>query len=248
MIVFAEGNAGGQSLQRGANRRRLFQSRPEFRRRRDGLCGQRRGPTVQMQHNTDTDSIHCYIHRLYGNFYRHFCAYCRAEECLFVCLKRKSGQDTDCLLYTSAGKDDKEDYNEIKDTVAALRNKMKKRMKEMSEEFASLPEEETLARIRSTGKPAEYLCSLVKEFHGIFTAKKREKSLVDFNDIEHLALQILDHEEAASDVRKHFRVIFVDEYQDSSILQETLIQKISRGDNVYMVGDVKQSIYKFRLR
>ena len=147
----------------------------------------------------------------------------------------------------TAGKDDKEDYNEIKDTVAALRNKMKKRMKEMSEEFASLPEEETLARIRSTGKPAEYLCSLVKEFHGIFTAKKREKSLVDFNDIEHLALQILDHEEAASDVRKHFRVIFVDEYQDSSILQETLIQKISRGDNVYMVGDVKQSIYKFRL-
>ena len=144
-------------------------------------------------------------------------------------------------------KDDKEDYGEIKAAVTDIRNVMKKRMKEMSEEFASLPEEETLARIRSTGKPAEYLCSLVKEFHGIFTAKKREKSLVDFNDIEHLALQILDHEEAASDVRKHFRVIFVDEYQDSSILQETLIQKISRGDNVYMVGDVKQSIYKFRL-
>ncbi len=144
-------------------------------------------------------------------------------------------------------KDDKEDYGEIKAAVTDIRNVMKKKIKNLGKEFASLPEAEAFARIRATERPAEYLCGLVREFHERFTAKKREKSLVDFNDIEHLALQILNHEEAASGIREHFRVIFVDEYQDSSLLQETLIQKISRGNNVYMVGDVKQSIYKFRL-
>ena len=104
-----------------------------------------------------------------------------------------------------------------------------------------------LARMNATKEPAEYLCGLTEEFHRRFSEKKREKNLVDFNDIEHIALKILRHPEAAEEYQRHFKAIFVDEYQDSSILQETLIQRISRGDNVYMVGDVKQSIYKFRL-
>ena len=147
----------------------------------------------------------------------------------------------------TAAKDDKADYEQIKDLVKDLRDNMKKKLGGLSGEFFSIPVDEALARMNETQAPAEYLCGLVRDFHERFTAKKQEKSLVDFNDIEHLALQILDHEEAAADYRNHFRVIFVDEYQDSSILQETLIQKISRGNNVYMVGDVKQSIYKFRL-
>lgn len=147
----------------------------------------------------------------------------------------------------AAGKDDKAAYSEIKDIVGSMRDRMKKMLSSLQTEFFAVPRQEMIQRMNATRQPAEYLKGLVEEFHQRFTAAKRAKSLVDFNDIEHIALQILEHEEAAEEYRKHFRVIFVDEYQDSSILQETLIRRISRGDNVYMVGDVKQSIYKFRL-
>lgn len=147
----------------------------------------------------------------------------------------------------AASKEEKEEYAEIKDSVTGVRDRMKKNMADIRKNFFPIPEEEMLARMNAARQPAEYLYGLVEEFHRRFSEKKREKNLVDFSDIEHIALEILGHEEAAAEYRKHFRAIFVDEYQDSSILQETLLQRISRGDNVYMVGDVKQSIYKFRL-
>ena len=147
----------------------------------------------------------------------------------------------------TASKDDKEDFAEIKDLVKKVRDQMKKSLEDVRKNFFPIPEAEMLARMNATKEPAEYLCGLTEEFHRRFSEKKREKNLVDFNDIEHIALKILRHPEAAEEYQRHFKAIFVDEYQDSSILQETLIQRISRGDNVYMVGDVKQSIYKFRL-
>ena len=147
----------------------------------------------------------------------------------------------------SASKEEKEEYAEIKDIVSGVRNRMKKNLADIREKFFPIPEDEMLERMNAVRRPAEYLYGLVEEFHRRFSEKKKEKNLVDFSDIEHIALRILEHEEAAEGYRKHFRVIFVDEYQDSSVLRETLIRRISRGDNVYMVGDVKQSIYKFRL-
>ena len=92
------------------------------------------------------------------------------------------------------------------------------------------------------------------------TEKKREKNLLDFEDMEHLALQILLKEEengqmvpsdTALEYREQFVEILIDEYQDSNLVQEFLLQSISGEDdgrfNRFMVGDVKQSIYKFRL-
>ncbi len=146
-----------------------------------------------------------------------------------------------------AAKADKEAYEPLKETIKSLRDAMKKKMSSVNSDFLSLPEDEMIARVNATKRPAQFLCGLVREFHQRFTDKKRERSLLDFNDIEHIALEILSHEEAARDYRERFRVIFVDEYQDSSILQETLLRRIGRGDNIYIVGDVKQSIYKFRL-
>ena len=70
---------------------------------------------------------------------------------------------------------------------------------------------------------------------------------MDFSDIEHFAFEILKDEEAASYYREKFAYIFIDEYQDSNLLQEALIARIKRENNLFMVGDVKQSIYKFRL-
>jgi ATP-dependent helicase/nuclease subunit A len=94
---------------------------------------------------------------------------------------------------------------------------------------------------------ARYLCFLVEEFDRLYKEKKRGKGLIDFNDIEHYALAVLSREEAAAEYRNKFEYIFIDEYQDSNIVQETLIGKIKRKNNLFMVGDVKQSIYKFRL-
>ena len=146
-----------------------------------------------------------------------------------------------------ASKDEKECYAEVKDIVSSKRDSVKKIIKELKNELYSVSLPESVERVRGTYDAACYLENLVKDFHERFTLKKREHNLLDFNDIEHVALEILDNKEIADEYRKHFDVIFVDEYQDSSIIQETLIQCISRGNNVYMVGDVKQSIYKFRL-
>ncbi len=89
-----------------------------------------------------------------------------------------------------------------------------------------------------------------------YKEKKREKSIADFNDLEHYALAILRNKnekgefkpsEAADHYRKKYSYIFIDEYQDSNSLQETIIGQIKRENNLFMVGDVKQSIYRFRL-
>ena len=81
----------------------------------------------------------------------------------------------------------------------------------------------------------------------IYAEKKREKSLRDFNDIEHDAYEILKDAEAAAFYREKFLHIFVDEYQDSNVIQEALIERLQSGRNLFTVGDIKQSIYMFRL-
>ncbi|MDD4780198.1 MAG: helicase-exonuclease AddAB subunit AddA [Tissierellia bacterium] len=100
------------------------------------------------------------------------------------------------------------------------------------------------------------LKDLIIEVHEKYKSKKEEKSIVDFNDLEHYALKILrttneEKRHVPSDVaesyRKKFNFIFIDEYQDSNSLQEAIIEQIKRENNLFMVGDVKQSIYKFRL-
>lgn len=103
------------------------------------------------------------------------------------------------------------------------------------------------------------LTDLVKRFSCQFTAEKRSKNLIDFNDMEQYALQILTREkdgilvpsEVAEIYQQKFAEIMIDEYQDSNYVQEaimTSVSGISKGNyNIFMVGDVKQSIYRFRL-
>lgn len=88
-----------------------------------------------------------------------------------------------------------------------------------------------------------------------FTKKKKERNVIDFNDIEHFALRILVTKngkgeyvptEVAKKYQEEFSEIAIDEYQDSNLVQEYILSMISKGNNVFMVGDVKQSIYKFR--
>ena len=78
--------------------------------------------------------------------------------------------------------------------------------------------------------------------------RRKEKNCIDFNDIEHFALTILlkNPTTVAKKYQEKFLEIAIDEYQDSNLVQESILTSISRGNNIFMVGDVKQSIYKFR--
>ncbi len=100
------------------------------------------------------------------------------------------------------------------------------------------------------------LRELIIKTDKIYKEKKNESSIVDFNDLEHFALNILRSKnemgeeeslETAEYYRKKYNYIFIDEYQDSNSLQEAIIEQIKRDNNLFMVGDVKQSIYRFRL-
>ena len=99
------------------------------------------------------------------------------------------------------------------------------------------------------------LKDVVLKFDEEFKNRKKEKNVIDFNDIEHYALEILVNKnetgeytptEVAKNYQNQFEEIAIDEYQDSNYVQELILNVISRKNNIFMVGDVKQSIYKFR--
>lgn len=91
--------------------------------------------------------------------------------------------------------------------------------------------------------------NLIEQFSERFKQSKNDKNIIDFNDIEHLALQLLvDKNGNKTEVanKYEFNEIMIDEYQDSSLIQEKILKSVSNGKNIFMVGDVKQSIYRFR--
>ena len=91
------------------------------------------------------------------------------------------------------------------------------------------------------------LCNLVGEFEKVYRQKKYEQNMFDFNDLEHFALDLLKNEEIRTKVRKKYSYIFYDEYQDSNEVHDSIIENIAAENNLFFVGDVKQSIYGFRL-
>lgn len=91
------------------------------------------------------------------------------------------------------------------------------------------------------------LYKTVARYDELYTEMKLANSVLDFSDLEHYALRLLENEAVREDLRAKYTYIFFDEYQDSNIVQETIISAIKREDNLFLVGDVKQSIYRFRL-
>ncbi len=116
--------------------------------------------------------------------------------------------------------------------------------------FAEPPEK--IGEELALAKPAvSMLIELTLGFRQRFAEKKKEKNILDFSDLEHGALAVFTDEEGkptetALRFREYFEEIMIDEYQDSNLLQERILTAISRGNNLFMVGDVKQSIYRFR--
>ena len=146
-----------------------------------------------------------------------------------------------------------------KECVKAIRNDVKECIKKLNEKFFFEDFSEIVLNEQYTGRALNTLFSLVKEYSKRLREVKQEKNIIDFNDMEHYALQILVCEEngvvvptkVATDYQKHFAEIIVDEYQDSNLVQEYILEAVSgeyAGNfNRFMVGDVKQSIYRFRL-
>ncbi|SFA81936.1 DNA helicase/exodeoxyribonuclease V, subunit A [Lentibacillus halodurans] len=146
-----------------------------------------------------------------------------------------------------------------KEKVKNLRDSYKKRWNEMKEGWFSRNLASHIADMQELAPVIRQLTELVKQFKLRFTEEKRERAIVDFSDLEHYCLQLLMEETSdekvvkpsnvAVNLREQFTELLVDEYQDTNLVQETILSLISDQEgagNMFMVGDVKQSIYRFR--
>ena len=140
----------------------------------------------------------------------------------------------------------------LKERVTEIRDKYKKTLPEIVDLVLSMSPEIIKTGMHMMQEPVLQLINLTEAFIDRFNEKKREMNIVDFSDIEHMCLQILKsgNGEAALQYRDFFEEIYVDEYQDSNYVQEEIVNLIAKksddNGNVFMVGDVKQSIYGFR--
>ena len=140
-----------------------------------------------------------------------------------------------------AGADD-----EAKEMVKEWRKQAKKLFSE-AQELLALPLDQAHEHHSILAPYLSYLAELIIRFGERYGEAKAKRRIADFTDLEHFALEILAQGQAAQACREQYDYIFIDEYQDSNLVQETLLSRVSRGDNLFMVGDVKQSIYRFRL-
>lgn len=144
--------------------------------------------------------------------------------------------------------------SEEKEKAKSIRDKIKKSFVLKRDKIFTANSEEVNEDLIQMYKVLRKLKNLIIDFEIEFKKAKKEKNIVDFSDIEHLALEILVKEEngefksseIAKKYQEKFNEIAIDEYQDSNLVQEFILTSISRGNNIFMVGDVKQSIYKFR--
>lgn len=150
---------------------------------------------------------------------------------------------------------DKNVVTVLKDEAKDARDVVKKKLNETVKKILLYKSKEAFSDIFQMYEILNILKDVILEFSKEYQEKKKEKNLIDFNDIEHYALKILvkkdeNGEYIKSEVAKKYENKFVeiaiDEYQDSNQVQEYILSTISKGNNVFMVGDVKQSIYKFR--
>lgn len=150
---------------------------------------------------------------------------------------------------------------ELAEEIKALRNEAKDVRNKLGETYFCFSEEMQSELLRSLYPVAKGLAELVRGFIHRFLEAKKEKLMIDFHDYEHFCLQILVDKEstvhhviptaAAQEVQKRYDEIMIDEYQDSNMVQEMILAAVSgestKENNRFMVGDVKQSIYRFRL-
>ena len=154
---------------------------------------------------------------------------------------------------------DKAVSKEKAERVKKLRDELKKAVVFPAEQYFSQTEEELLAGLAVCAPMMEELKDLTEAFAARFEEKKRSRGMIDYSDMEQYALRILTEKTedglrpspCARVYQEQFREVMIDEYQDSNLIQEAILTSVSRTwqgrNNIFMVGDVKQSIYRFRL-
>ena len=145
--------------------------------------------------------------------------------------------------------------NQDKDEAKTVRDAVKERVKNKIDKTFNSNSNEAYQDIEDMYPTLKSLVNIVLDFSKKYLELKTEKNVMDFSDIEHFALQILLRKdengnyvktEVAKKYEERFEEIAIDEYQDSNDVQESILKAVSNGNNIFMVGDVKQSIYKFR--
>ena len=145
--------------------------------------------------------------------------------------------------------------SELKDDSKKVRDDVKKKLNKVLNKILICDSKEANQDIYDMYYILKKLENLILEFGKEFSKRKRERNIVDFNDIEHFALEILlkvkedgtiEKSEIAKKYQNKYTEIAIDEYQDSNLVQEYILTAVSKEKNIFMVGDVKQSIYKFR--
>lgn len=148
---------------------------------------------------------------------------------------------------------------ELQEKAKILRDEAKERVMELREDIFMRSPEQYRLELKQLAPLMDTLINITKQYEQAYTKEKHSRGILDFSDLEHACLRALLHEEAAGErlipsevavqYRERFVEVYVDEYQDTNRVQEAILQLISRSDpgNMFMVGDVKQSIYRFRL-
>ena len=152
---------------------------------------------------------------------------------------------------------DEEEKEAAKRLFTLPRDRVKQRLKRLKETYFHSAEAELLDDLRALSGTAHAIVGVVRDFAAAFQAAKKERGIVDFNDLEHFALAVLRDEDApagelrpsarALALQEKYEEVMVDEYQDTNGVQEAILSLVARADNLFTVGDVKQSIYRFRL-
>jgi len=135
----------------------------------------------------------------------------------------------------------------LSEAARKLRDRVKPAVRGLVSLYGQRSEAELLDELRALARPARTLLDLVLELDRAYRRAKDDRALLDFADLEHYCLAALRSPGVADDIRTRYEEVLVDEYQDISGVQEAVLRLASRGDNLFMVGDVKQSIYRFRL-
>lgn len=144
----------------------------------------------------------------------------------------------------------------MKEQVTGYRDQAKKQMEKLRKDYFSRSRAEQLQELEAQQPTRQLLVELSLALLDLFQQKKAEKNLMDFSDMEHFCFRLLYEEteqgqlqltELAQTLQQQYQEVMVDEYQDINDLQENILQAVSRENNLFMVGDIKQSIYGFRM-
>ncbi len=141
----------------------------------------------------------------------------------------------------------KDQWQDMRQEIKSCRNKAKDTLKKLQKQFA---EPDVDIQIQDLNRAGQLMQSLVKVTEGFaqsLAEEKRRRNCLDFSDMEHFAYALLQQEDIAAELRQSFDQVLIDEYQDINAVQEQILLLLQKGDNCFAVGDVKQSIYRFRL-